>query len=119
MVERGIEVELPERRLDHGYGRGMSGHVLSVTSARLPAGTDATVTAAYREATRKLPHMVLHTALARGEGDEWRIVTLWRSREQLEEYRRSVDTPAAVKIFRDVGAEPTVTFYDVVHDASS
>jgi hypothetical protein len=102
-----------------GYCLSMSGHVLSVTSATLPAGAEARVTEAYRQATAKLPHMVITTALARGEAGEWRIVTVWRSREQLEEYRRSVDTPAAVVIFREAGVEPTVAVYDVVHEAAS
>ncbi|GAA4683193.1 hypothetical protein Prum_066710 [Phytohabitans rumicis] len=90
-----------------------------MTSATLPSGAEAPVTEAYRQATATLPHMVIHTALVRGEGNEWRIVTLWRSREQWEEYRRSVDTPAAVKIFRDAGAEPVVAVFDVVHRAAS
>jgi heme-degrading monooxygenase HmoA len=97
----------------------MSGHVLSVTSASLPAGAEAAVTEAYRQATAKLPHMVISSALVRGDANEWRIVTVWRSREQLEEYRRSVDTPAAVTIFRNAGAEPDVAVFDVVHEAAS
>lgn len=97
----------------------MSGHVLSVTSATLPPAAEARVTEAYRTATAKLPHMVITTALVRGEANEWRIVTVWRSREQLEEYRRSVDTPAAVAIFREAGAEPAVAVYDVVHEAAT
>ena len=65
----------------------------------MPAGSEKGVTEAYRAATAKLPHMVINTALVRGEANEWQIITLWRSRAQLEEYRRSVDTPAAVAIF--------------------
>lgn len=96
----------------------MTGQVLSVTSATVPPESEPAVTEAYRAVTTRLPHMVLHTVLVRGEANEWRIITLWRSREQLEEYRRSVGTPAAVKIFQDAGAEPTVTVLDVVHQAA-
>jgi hypothetical protein len=85
----------------------------------VPPDSEKRVTEAYRAATAKLPHMVINTALVRGEANEWQIITLWRSRAQLEEYRRSVDTPAAVAIFRKAGVEPTVALFDVVHDAAS
>jgi heme-degrading monooxygenase HmoA len=97
----------------------MTGPVLTVTSAVVPPASEAAVVEAYRQATSALPHMVLDTALVRGEGNEWRIVTLWQSREQLDEYRREVETPAAIKIFRQVGAEPAVVAYEVVHRAAT
>lgn len=97
----------------------MTAPVLSVTAAVVAPEFATAVIEAYRTATASLPHMVLQTVLARGEADQWRIVTLWRSRDQMEEYRRSVDVSAAVKIFRDAGAEPTVTVYDVVHHAAT
>jgi heme-degrading monooxygenase HmoA len=97
----------------------MTGPVLTVTSAVVPPASEAAVVAAYREVTSALPHMVLDTALVRGEGNEFRIVTLWRSREQWNEYRHEVGTSAAVRIFRDAGAEPTVVAYDVVHRAAT
>jgi heme-degrading monooxygenase HmoA len=97
----------------------MTGQVLSITAAVVaPESADA-LSAAYREVTAKMPHSVLQTALVRGEGEEWRIITLWRSREQMHEYRRKVGTSAAVKIFRDVGVEPTVTEFEVVHRAAT
>jgi hypothetical protein len=97
----------------------MTGHVLSVTSATLPPESESAVVEAYRTVTAQLPHMVLHTSLVRGEGNDWRIITLWRSRDQLEEYRRSVQTPAAIKIFQDAGARPDVAILDVVHEAAT
>jgi len=97
----------------------MTENICSVTSATVPPESEAAIAEAYRMATSTLPHMVLHTVLVKGEAGDWRIITLWRSRKQLEEYRRSVDTPAAVKIFRDAGAEPTVRVYEVVHKAAT
>jgi hypothetical protein len=75
--------------------------------------------AAYRDVTSTLPHSVLQTVLVKGDADDWRIITLWRSREQMLEYRRKVGTSAAVKIFRDVNAEPTVAEFDVAHRATT
>jgi hypothetical protein len=97
----------------------MTGLVVSITSATVPPASTAQLTEAYRAATSQLPHMVLDTVLVRGDSDNWRIITVWRSREQLEEYRREVGTSAAVKIFRDLGAEPTVSDFDVFHRATT
>jgi hypothetical protein len=97
----------------------MSEHVLSITSAAVPPDSAPAVVEAYREVTSQLPGAVLHTALVQGEANDWRIVTLWRSREQLEQYRQRAGTPAAIKIFREAGAEPTVVVLDVIHEAAT
>ena len=97
----------------------MTGLVLSITSPTVPPESAAALTEAYREVTAKMPHSVLQTVLAKGDADDWRIITLWRSREQMLEYRRKVGTSAAVKIFRDLHAEPTVTELDVAHRAAT
>jgi hypothetical protein len=97
----------------------MTGFVLSITSAAVAPESTGALTEAYRDVTSKLPHSVLNTVLVRGDAEDWRIITLWRSREQLQEYRREVGTPAGVKIFREVGAEPEVVEFDVVHRAAS
>jgi hypothetical protein len=96
-----------------------TGPVVTITSAAVAPQSATTVTEAYREVTSRLPHSVLHTSLVHGDGDDWRIITMWRSREQLQEYRRKVGTSPAVTIFRDAGAEPTVTELDVVHRAAA
>ena len=40
---------------------------------------------------------------------------IWRSREALEEYRRSVSTPTGIAMFQSVGAEPMVSVWSVAH----
>ena|SRR5215471_13324916 len=97
----------------------MAGPVLTITSATVPPQLAGTIPTAYREVTGKLPHSVLDTVLVREGDEEWRIVTVWRSHEQLQEYRRVAGTPAAVKIFRDAGVEPTVVEFEVVHRATA
>jgi hypothetical protein len=47
----------------------------------------------------------------------WRAVAIWKSREGLEEYRRSVKTPGGVLLFRGVGAEPTLFILEVAAHA--
>jgi hypothetical protein len=97
----------------------MTSLVLSITSAMVAPESADNLVEAYRDVTAKLPHSVLQTVLVKGDAGDWRIITLWRSREQLLEYRRKVGTSAAIKIFRAVNAEPTVTELEVVHRAAT
>ena len=70
---------------------------------------------AYRAGTESIPPPIAQTFLVQSSGDQtiWRIITLWHSREALQEYRQSVDTPGGVLMFREAGAEPTLTVFDV------
>ncbi|HSJ09993.1 MAG TPA: antibiotic biosynthesis monooxygenase [Longimicrobiales bacterium] len=45
--------------------------------------------------------------------DTWRIVTVWRDREALDEMRNSGETPAGILVFRDADAEPRLTIFNV------
>ena len=45
----------------------------------------------------------------------WRIVTIWRSQEVLEEMRRSVEIPRGLLMFRDANAEPELSIFNIVH----
>jgi heme-degrading monooxygenase HmoA len=61
-----------------------------------------------------LPPFILESFLLHdADSDLWRIVTVWASREALEEYRASVETPEGVRMFRAAGAEPVLTVFDV------
>lgn len=51
--------------------------------------------------------------LHKSGGDLWRIVTFWESKEALDGYRASVETPGGVLMFRSAGAEPTLTVFEV------
>ncbi len=60
----------------------------------------------------ELGDSILGTMLVQDtDSDRWRIVTLWRSMDDLREYRASVETPAAIEVFRAAGAEPHVTVW--------
>ncbi len=48
------------------------------------------------------------------DSDLWRILTIWSSREILDEMRRSVDTPRGVLIFRSANSEPVLSVFDIV-----
>lgn len=66
------------------------------------------------DAHGELPPAIVESFLIREfDSDLWRIVTVWKSREALDEYRTSVDTPGGVLIFRSAGAEPSLTVSEV------
>ena len=44
----------------------------------------------------------------------WRIVTIWRSCEDLQTMRASNPVPPAVQVFRSAKVEPAVRFFDVI-----
>lgn len=48
------------------------------------------------------------------EPNTWRIVTFWNSRRDLDEYRKSVETPAWILIFRAAGAEPKLSISEII-----
>ena len=53
------------------------------------------------------------------DSDKWRIATVWWSKEELDSYRASVETPEAVKMFRAAGAAPSVAIFDVIRHADA
>lgn len=71
---------------------------------------------AFREGTKTLPPQIVQTFLAYSGADPnvWRIITLWRSREALDEYRQMTGTPGGVLMFRRAGVEPTLHITEIV-----
>lgn len=65
---------------------------------------------------RGLPAQMVQIFLVQDTADPtlWRGISVWRSRAALDEYRRSVDTPGGVLLFRMAGAEPTLSIFAVV-----
>ena len=43
----------------------------------------------------------------------WKIVSVWKSREALDEMRNSGETPTGVLMFRNAGAEPKLSIFNV------
>jgi hypothetical protein len=90
--------------------------VVTMVEARVPVEREGDLIEAYGGGTEgELPPSIVETFLLHAvEGDVWRIATMWRSREELDAYRASVETPAAIEMFRAAGVEPAVTVFDVV-----
>jgi heme-degrading monooxygenase HmoA len=78
-----------------------------------------TLKQAFQAANQQLPSAIYQSYLIQDgtERDQWCIVTVWHSRQALQEYRASVETPGGVLMFRAVGAEPTLSIFDVIDRA--
>ena len=63
-----------------------------------------------------LPNGLLNSHLAQDQSNPklWRILTVWKSKEDMEAYRKSVETPAWFLVFRSVGAEPKLSISDIM-----
>jgi heme-degrading monooxygenase HmoA len=96
--------------------------VITILEAHVPPEQSAALEQTFRASGAQLPPQMAETFLIRGTDDPtlWRGVSVWRSRQALDEYRRSVQTPGGVLMFRAVGAEPTLSIFDVVtHSANT
>jgi quinol monooxygenase YgiN len=89
--------------------------VMSVLEATVPANRWFELAEMYRKASEHIPPQMVHTSLVQSttEPSRWQTISIWRSRAALEEYRRSVQTPAGIAMFQDVGAYPEITLRDV------
>ena len=95
--------------------------VMTILEAHVEPDKWAALEQAYKEGIAKLDPGITQTLLVHSSTDStlWRIITLWSSREALDEMRRSAETPRGVLMFRAAGAQPTLSVFDVVSQAAS
>ncbi len=94
--------------------------IMTILEAHVAEEKWATLEATYKEGTTQLPPKMSQTFLVRGATDPslWRIVTVWdMTQEGLQEMRRQ-GTPGGVLMFREAGAEPHLSVYEVSAHAS-
>ncbi len=111
--ERAAADSVPNER------EGEAHMVVTMLEARVAPDREADLVREYSGVGGGLPPFIVETFLLHSaDSGLWRIVTVWRSREDLEAYRRSVDTPEGVRIFRAAGSEPALTIFDVAAHAA-
>ncbi|MGH2429096.1 MAG: antibiotic biosynthesis monooxygenase [Candidatus Limnocylindria bacterium] len=89
--------------------------VVTMLEARVASDREADLENAYAaDVSGELPPSIVESFLLHESGtDLWRIATVWRSREDLDEYRASVEVPSGRLDFRAAGAEPSLMIFDV------
>jgi hypothetical protein len=89
--------------------------VVTMVSARIPDDRAGSLVAAFNRAVRAgLPEQRRQTSLLRGQDGDWRIVTVWSSRSDLDVYLTSVDEPFAVRLLREAGGTADVDVLEMV-----
>ncbi len=93
--------------------------MITMLEAGVSEDQSAALVEAFAAATETLPPFIVESHLLRAaDGDVWRIATKWASREALDEYRASVETPEGVLMFRAAGAEPELSVFEVAAHAT-
>jgi hypothetical protein len=95
--------------------------VVTMVSARIAPERIAEVIEAFGAAVRAGMPERRHTSLFRGDGNLVRIVTVWRSREELEQYLSRVDRRRgfAVTLLEGAGGKPVVDVLELVMDSNT
>lgn len=90
--------------------------VITVLEAHVSPDRWEALQTIYRERTQALDPRIVQTHLIQSVSDRnvWRIQTTWKSRDALDEMRRTTDVPEGVVMFRHAGAEPTLSVFDVI-----
>lgn len=89
--------------------------IVTMVSGQLPEARNADIEAAFKQLiSHGLPAGLVESFLLHGEANTWRIATVWASQEALDEMRRSTDVPGAIRVFRSVGVEPDVAFFETL-----
>ena len=92
--------------------------VVTMLEARVKEDQSGVLVERFGAVGNSLPPAILESFLLHDTGsDTWRIVTVWTSREALDGYRDSVETPEGVRMFRAAGAEPAQTVWEVAAHA--
>src|SRR5262245_42521472 len=95
--------------------------ILTVLESHVTPDAEPALRSAYQDAAREVvPPGLVRSMLIRSVNAPglWRIETLWRSREALEEMRRQGGTPRGIQIFRAAGVEPAVSIFEVAESLS-
>lgn len=89
--------------------------VITILEAHVEANRWSDFENDFRERTKELPPQMVRTFLLQDVSDKtlWRIISVWKSREALEEMRNSGEIPTGVIMFRSAGADPKLSIFNV------
>ena len=90
--------------------------VITILEARVEPDMAPALLAAYQNGLSHLPRQMIRTFLIQNTTDKniWRILSVWKSREALDEMRASRETPEGILMFRAAGVEePELSIYNV------
>ena len=93
--------------------------VVTLVTGRLEPDRAREMAETYRGLlARGLPPTLEETFLVRGDNDVWGIVSIWRSRADLDALLAGPEEPTARRLIREAGGSPVVRILDVVVQGS-
>ena len=94
--------------------------IMTVLEARVPSSRLSQVEGVFKNGMKDLPPQIVESHLVRDTNDPslFRLMTVWRSFEALQELRASGEKPKGLQMFEEVGARPELSVYDVVVHAA-
>ena len=98
--------------------------MITVVEAKVAEENWPLLEQAYRQGPQQLPpglerSFLVHSLENRGQ---WQIISVWSGMPSLQKLQQSIESgviPRGVLIFREAGAEPTHTVYEVVQERAS
>ncbi|MBI4090358.1 MAG: antibiotic biosynthesis monooxygenase [Candidatus Kerfeldbacteria bacterium] len=88
--------------------------VITILEAKLSPEQTEKLRVLYRQAKAEAPPgFVSYLLNNQSDRSVWRIVTVWKSQAELDTMLASVKVPRGKAMFLKVGAEPTLTIWDV------
>jgi quinol monooxygenase YgiN len=89
--------------------------VVTIVDATVLVGSWQNLTDAYAKETINIPEDILQTFLIQSkvQPTKWRIITHWRSQEDLDKMRQTEKIPPAVRIFQSVNAKPSIEVWKI------
>lgn len=94
----------------------MENKILTIIEGKVDKDRWSQLRKEYDEVSKEnLPSSVLTAHLIQDNGDPeiWRIVTVWKNLNAINEYRKSVETPIWIQLFKNVGVEPKLVINEV------
>ena len=94
----------------------MSKKVITILTARVSEDQWQTLKAAYqRIVAEKMPIKPVRSFLVQNKKEPtgWQIITEWQDMETLNKMRESGGVPAGVRIFKEAGADPALSIFEI------
>ncbi len=90
--------------------------VMTILEAKVERQHWAALETVYRAESKTLDPGIVQTFLvqSKGDGELWRILTVWERAEALNAMRQSGEVPRGVQMFRAAQAEPTLGVFEIV-----
>lgn len=89
--------------------------VITILDAEVKESNWENLQEAYRKETLSMPDGIHQTFLIQSKDSptSWRIMTHWRSQEDLDKVRNSPKTPPAVRVFQAANAKPQLVVWNI------